>query len=143
MDNFPLQAVLYGGVTLFLEPFAFGLSGFVLSYRINRSIWSKLFAIVATLFLFLLTDSVWPAWANRSAGMGVASSNATFNEWLKSEEVIGEAQFHNGEQSDLHTLFDLDSMDIGTGIFSILVAYHMGLVITHRKWREPKPIDTQ
>ncbi len=138
MDNFPAQLMLYGFISMLLEPFTFGFAGFVLSYRFSRHLMIKIVVVAITVLLFLLIDEVWPAWANQSSGIGVAISNEEFNELLAGEQTIGEAQFDSGEESGLYAIFNLSTMDYATSISSVLAAYHIGLVLTRRKWLEAK-----
>ena len=89
MDNFPLQMLLFGLADRFMEPFCYGCAGFVLSYRLARTLPARLVTIVLTIICFLWMDDIWPALGSRSAQMAMASENRTVANMFAERQQVG------------------------------------------------------
>lgn len=133
MDNFPLQMLLFGLADRFVEPFCYGCAGFVLSYRLARTIPARFVAISLTILCFLWMDDIWPALGRRSARMAIASENPTVADMLSQGQQVGRAEFNSGELSGLWDIFKLDAWDIGSAVVSVPLAFFVGVRLTRRR----------
>ena len=136
MDTIPLQMMLFGLVDRMIEPFCYGCAGFILSYRIARSAFSKLIFIGITIMCFLWMDDIWPAIGSRTAKMAMASENRTVAKMLEGRQPLGRAEFNSGGQSDLWDVFKLDAWDIGSAIVFVPLAFFIGGMLTNQKQNE-------
>jgi len=141
MDNFPLQMLLFGIADRFMEPFCYGCAGFVLSYRLARTIPARLVAIGLTILCFLWMDDIWLALGNRSARMAMASENPTVANMFAERQQVGRAEFNSGERSGLWDIVKLDAWDVGSAVAFVPLAFFIGGKITRR--RRPEDRHTQ
>jgi hypothetical protein len=138
MDNFPLQMLLFGLADRFMEPFCYGCAGFVLSYRLARTLTARFVAIVLTILCFLWMDDIWPALGSRSAQMAMASENRTVANMFAERQQVGRAEFDSGERSGLWDIFKLDAWDVGSAVAFVPLAFFIGGKITRRRRREER-----
>jgi hypothetical protein len=136
MDDFPLQMILFGLADLFLEPFCYGCAGFLISYRISKTVPAKVLVIVFTAVFFLWMDDIWPAIGSRSAKMGMASGNREVAEMFQDKRRLGQAEYMTGERSGLWDIFELDAWDLGSAILFVPLAFQIGILVTGRRWNE-------
>lgn len=139
MDTFPLQALLFGMAEQIVEPFCCGCAGFVLSYRVARSIPAKLFFVVIAILCFIWMDDIWPGIGTRAAKMAMASENRTIEEMFDDRQQVGRAEFDSGERSGLWNIFELDAWDIGSAIVFVPLGFFLGVALTRRRRNEPSP----
>ena len=116
-----------------VEPFCYGCAGFVLSYRVARSIPAKLLFIGITILCFLWMDDIWPAIGSRSARMAMASENHTVADMFAERQQVGLAQFDSGERSGLWDIFKLDAWDIGSAVVFVSLGFFLGVALTRRR----------
>jgi hypothetical protein len=140
MDNFPLQMFLFGVADLMMEPFCYGCAGFVLTYRVARSIPAKLLFIVLTALCFLWMDDIWPALGTRSARMAMASENQTVADMFADRQQVGRAEFNTGGRSGLWDIFNLDAWDVGSAVVFVPLGFWLGSVFTRRRRDEREPM---
>jgi len=133
MDNFPLQMLLFGFADRIVEPFCYGCAGFVLTYRVARSLPAKILFIGLAILCFLWMDDIWPALGSRSARMAMASENPTVAEIFAEGRQVGWAEFNSGERSGLWDVFKLDAWDIGSALLFVPLGFYVGIILTRRQ----------
>ena len=133
MEDFPLQLALFGVADRIVEPFCYGCAGFVLSNQIARSVFTKLLFISLTILCFLWMDDIWPALANRSAEIAIASGNPTVAELFSESQQIGQAQFNSGGRSGLWDIYNLDLWDVGSAVVFVPFGFYAALALTRRR----------
>lgn len=136
MESFPLQLFLFGLVDRIAEPFCYGCGGFILGYRVTRSLTSKLVVIGIAVLSFLWMDDIWPAIVFRSASLAVASENRDVAEMFNEYEAVGRAEFRSGKKSGLWNIYRLSVWDIGSAFLFVPLGFYLGLVLTKRNWNE-------
>jgi hypothetical protein len=140
MDNYPVHLFLFGLFDSAIEPFCYGCAGFILSYRVSRTLISKVAMIGLTVFAFVLMDDIWPAVASRSAQMGTASANNAVTKMLGENRSLGKAEYHTGASSGLWDIYNLGARDIGSAVLFVPLAFLIGLRLTDRAWKESERI---
>ena len=136
MDQFPLHLAIFGLADRFFEPFCYGCAGFLLSFRISRSILSKVVALATTVLVFLWMDDIWPGIATRKANIGAALGTYGTTPLVEGGRLLGQAEFYTGEVSGLWDVFVFSAWDLGSALFFIPLAFFLGLNITGRRWNE-------
>jgi len=138
MNDLPLQLILFGIVDLFIEPFTYGCAAFLLSYRFSQAFIVKIIIISSGILFFLWMDDIWPNLGFRQAEMGMASGDPAVAELLAGNPSLGSAQFNSGHRTGLFQLFDLGAKDIISASFFVPLGFWIGMLMTQRKWTEPK-----
>lgn len=136
MDGVPFQLILFGLADRFLDPFFYGCTGYLLTYRCSKSISAKVATIVISSLAFLWMDDVWPAIATRSAKLAVASGDPDVAAMFADNERLGDAEFTTGQQSDLWDVYELDWADIMSAALFVPLGFQIGLIVTNRRWKE-------
>lgn len=136
MEQFPLHLAIFGLADRVFEPFCYGCAGFLLSFRISRTILSKVTALVVTAFAFLWMDDIWPGIAAREANLGAALSSYGTNPLVEGGRLIGQAEFSTGEVAGLWEVFVFSAWDLGSALIFVSLAFFLGLKITGRRWNE-------
>lgn len=138
MENFPLQLILFGFANRIVEPFCYGCAGFVLSYRLARTVPAKLFFISLTILFFLWMDDIWLGLSSRSARLAMASENSTVAEAFADRqlELVGRAEYDTGGRTGLWDIVQLDAWDIGSAVMFVPLAFYVGLRLTRRRLDE-------
>lgn len=136
MENIPLQWCLFGLADQIAEPFCYGCAGFVLTYRVGRSLPARLIFIAMTILCFLWMDDIWPAIGSRSAKMAMSSEDPTVAYLFSERQQLGHAEFNSGRRSGLWDIFKLDTGDIGSAIVFIPLAFYIGRRLTSHQLHE-------
>lgn len=141
MDNIPLNLIAFGFVDRFLEPFCYGCAAYVVSFRLTKSSFAKIIAIVAGILIFLWMDDIWPKLGFQQGHVGIASDNPDVANLFAAttRQELGTARFNTGESSGLFGLYNLNYMDILSAILFVPLGFLMGLKLSRRKWDEVQP----
>lgn len=135
----PLQIILFGAANLFIEPLYHGCAAFLLTYRFSQSLIAKLIIISFGILFFLWIDDIWPNLAFRQAEMGIASGNQAVSDISYDSPLVGSAQFNNGRKTGLFQLGNLGAKDVISATLFVPLGFWIGMLITKRKWIQPKP----
>jgi len=135
----PLQLILFGIVDLFVEPFSYGCAAFLLTFRFSQPLITKLIIISCGILFFLWMDDIWPNLGFREAEMGMASGDPAIAELFAGSPSLGSAQFNSGQRTGLFQLFNLGAKDIISATLFVPLGFWIGMLITKRKWTQPRP----